>query len=136
MKIIEKIKPIYYQFLSKFVPRQVYYIVEGECLKCGKCCRYMYCDGLSSTFEFLFLKLIYPEYRRFEIVGKDENGQFVISCKLIEKDGLCPVYKSRAKVCKNYPAKKVQKKGSFHVGCGFSMHPEKSFKEFIKFNKS
>lgn len=131
MKILEKIEPIYYQFLSKFVPKKVTYHVEGECLKCGKCCRYMYCDGLSSELEFKFLQFVHTDYKRFEIAGKDENGNYVISCKYIDKDGLCPVYKDRASVCRNYPAQKVTRKGSFHIGCGFSMKPEKTFKEFM-----
>lgn len=131
MKIIEKLKPAYYEFLSKFIPQKVFYNIEGECLKCGKCCRYMYCEGLSSELEFKFLKFLYAEYRRFEIVGKDELGNYVISCKFIDKDGLCPIYETRASVCKNYPAKKVTRKGSFHTGCGFSMQPEKSFKDYL-----
>lgn len=92
----------------------------------------MYCDGLSSELEFKFLKLIHPEYKYFQIAGKDENGKFVISCELIDNDGLCPIYKKRMNVCKKYPAKKVRQKGSFHNDCGFSMKPEKSFKEFLK----
>jgi len=131
MNFLSFFEPIYYEFLAKFVPRRVIYTRHGECLKCGKCCRYMYCNGLGSRIEFSFLQFIYPEYRRFRIVGKDESGNFVISCTLIGKENICPVYESRAAVCRNYPAKSTSIKGALHAGCGFFRKPEKTFKEFL-----
>lgn len=132
MNFLSFIEPIYYEFLAKFVPKKVFYKTKGECLKCGKCCRYLHCDGLRSEQEFAFLQFIYPEYRKFKIIGTDEQGNFVITCKLIDKDNLCPIYEKRSSVCKNYPKSKKCPKGTLHKGCGFSIHPEKSFKDFLE----
>lgn len=132
MNFLSFIEPIYYEFLAKFVPKKVSYEIQGECLRCAKCCRYMFCKDLSSEHEFAFLQFIYPEYRRFKIAGKDEFGNFVITCTLIDKDNLCPVHKDRPGVCKKYPSKKVGNKGILHKSCGFLIKPEKTFKEFLE----
>lgn len=131
MNFLSHIEPIYYEFLAKFVPQKVVYKLNGECLKCSKCCRYIHCEGLSSELEFAFLQFIYPEYKKFKVAGKDENGNYVIICKLIEKDNLCPIYNKRPSVCKKYPSAKKHPKGTLHKDCGFSIQPEKSFKDFI-----
>lgn len=131
MNFCNFIAPIYYEFLAKFVPQKVVYKLKGECLKCAKCCRYIHSQGLGSEIEFAFLQFIYPEYKKFTIAGKDEQGNFVIICKLIDKDNLCPIYDKRPSVCNNYPNSKKYPKGCLHKGCGFSIHPEKSFKDFL-----
>lgn len=132
MKFLSFIGPIYYEFLAKFVPQKVSYSTSGDCIKCAKCCRYMHCKDLGSEGEFAFLQFIYPEYRRFKISGKDEFGNFVITCTLIDKDNLCPVHKNRPNVCRKYPSKKLGHKGILHKDCGFLIKPEKTFKEFLE----
>ena len=132
MNFISFIEPIYYEFLAKFVPRKVLYKTKGECLKCAKCCRYIHCGDLKSETEFAFLQFIYPEYRKFKIAGKDELGNFVIICKLIDKDNICPIYNRRPSVCKTYPNSKKYPNSKLHNDCGFSIHPEKSFKDFLE----
>lgn len=131
MKFMSFIEPIYYEFLAQFVPKKVSYKMEGTCHKCGKCCRYVYCEDLSSELEFAFLQFIYPEYKKFKIAGVDEFGKFVIICKLIDKDNICPIYNKRPSVCKNYPNAKKCPNGTLHNNCGFSIHPEKTFKDFL-----
>jgi len=126
------IEPIYYEFLAKFVPQKINYKLKGECLKCAKCCRYIHCEGLSSETEFAFLQFFYPQYRKFKVAGRDEAGNFVIICKLIDKDNICPIYEKRPSVCRSYPNAKKHPKGNLHKGCGFSIHPEKSFREFLE----
>ena len=77
------------------------------------------------------MKFLFPKYRRFEIAGKDEYGNFVFACKLIGKDNLCPDYKNRLYICKRYPMFRYKNKGNFHSGCGFEMVPEKEFEFFL-----
>jgi len=132
MKILDVLAPIYYEFLAKFIPRKVFYDVKGECKKCAKCCRYMFCNGLRSKFEFAFLQFVFPEYKRFAIAGRDEFGNFVIHCTLIDKDDLCPVHGKRPNVCRNYPLKRSTHRLVLHKDCGFSSAPEKSFKDFLE----
>jgi len=114
MKILAFLVPFYYEFLANFVPKKVEYEITGECLKCAKCCRYIHCAGLGSEIEFKFLQLIYPEYRKFKVAGKDENDNFVLICSLIDKDNLCPIYLKRPCVCKNYPNLKKYLKEKLH----------------------
>lgn len=132
MRFLSILEPIYYEFLSKFVPQKVTYNVEGECKKCAKCCRYMFCKGLGSEAEFAFVQFIYPAYRRFKIVGRDEFGNFVIRCSLIDKDNLCPVYNDRPSVCRKYPVRKISHKMILHKDCGFVVEPERKFKDFLE----
>ena len=132
MKLLEFLAPIYYEFLAKFVPRKVFYEVTGECKKCAKCCRYMFCKGLGSEFEFAFLRLIYPYYRRFVIAGRDEFGNYVIRCSLVGQDNLCPVHETRPEVCRQYPLKRSTHRLVLHKDCGFCSLPQKSFKDFLE----
>ncbi len=132
MNFYSFIAPIYYEFLAKFVPQKVSYKLKGNCLKCAKCCRYINCQGLGSKTEFAFLQFVYPEYRKFKVAGRDERRNFVIICKLIDKNNICPIYEKRPSVCRKYPNAKKHPKGVLHKDCGFSINPEKSFKDFLE----
>jgi Fe-S-cluster containining protein len=125
------LKSLYYEFLSYFIPDKTGYMAKGTCLKCGKCCRYMYSQGTCSKFDFKIIQFLFPKYKRFQIAGKDEFGNFVFSCKLIGKDNLCTSYDSRLAICRKYPLFKYQNKGNFHLGCGFCVVPEKDFDKFL-----
>lgn len=131
MQILEFLAPIYYEFLSKFVPRKVTYTRQGSCQKCAKCCRYLTCKGLASHREFVFLQFIFPSYRNFKIVGKDEFGNYILRCKLIDKDNLCPIHPNRPLVCRSYPPEKISRKIILHKDCGFWVEPQKKFKDFL-----
>ena len=39
------------EFLSYFVPEKMEYKITGKCLKCGKCCRYMYSFDTYTTTD-------------------------------------------------------------------------------------
>lgn len=91
----------------------------------------MYCKDLGSEKEFRFLQFIYPEYRKFKVQGKDENGNYVIACSLIDKDNLCPIYPKRSNICRKYPAPYFKSPGILHKDCGFYIKPEKTFKYFL-----
>lgn len=131
MKIFASFVSFYYEILSNFTFKKVYYKITGSCKKCSKCCRYLYCKDLSGELEFKFLQFIYKDYRNFKIIGKDEKGNYILSCTHIQKNNLCPIYKNRPKVCKNYPKKKIKAKVQLHKGCGYQATPEKAFKDFL-----
>ena len=40
------------ELLSYFVPEKMEYKITGKCLKCGKCCRYMYSFDTYTTTDF------------------------------------------------------------------------------------
>ena len=65
------------EFLSYFVPEKMEYKITGECIKCGKCCRYMYSFDTYTTTDFKIMQFLFPAYRRFYIRGKDEEGNLI-----------------------------------------------------------
>ena len=131
MNILNLLQSCYYEFLSYFVSERMYYVAKGKCKQCGRCCRYMYSMGTSSETDFRIMQFLFPKYRRFEIAGRDEHGNFVFACKLIGKDNLCPDYENRLYICRRYHMFKYKNIGNFHPGCGFEMVPEKEFKSFL-----
>ncbi|MFA6988887.1 MAG: YkgJ family cysteine cluster protein [Candidatus Gastranaerophilaceae bacterium] len=130
--MFDKFKSTLYEFLSHFAVQKVRYKIEGNCLKCGKCCRYMYSKDTYTEREFKFMQFLYPAYKRFSIVGKDEEGNLIFACRLVDENGLCTVYKKRLRMCKNYPKKFIYHNGKLHEGCGYSVKPEKSFDDYLK----
>ena len=129
--MFDLIKAIFYEFLSEFVPEKLSYEITGECKKCGKCCNYMYSKDTYTEKEFKIMQMIYPKYKRFYIKGKDEEGNLIFACKLVTPEGLCSDYKHRPRMCRNYPAKKINYPGKLHEGCGYKIE-DKSFESYLK----
>ena len=129
--MFDLIKAIFYEFLSEFVPEKLSYEITGECKKCGKCCNYMYSNDTYTEKEFKIMQMIYPKYKRFYIKGKDEEGNLIFACKLVTPEGLCSDYKHRPRMCRNYPAKKINYPGKLHEGCGYTVHIKK-FDDYLK----
>ncbi|MDD3594588.1 MAG: YkgJ family cysteine cluster protein [Candidatus Gastranaerophilales bacterium] len=129
--LIKYLKVLYYEFLSNFVIQKVRYKVTGECKKCGKCCNYMYSKDTYTEKEFKIMQFLYPAYKRFEVRGWDEDGNIIIGCKLVNKDGTCSVYNKRLRMCRRYPEKIIYFRGELHEGCGYKIEPEKSFEDYL-----
>ncbi len=128
LEILENIKN---EFLSYFVPERVEYEIQGECKKCGKCCRYMYSFDTYTEKEFKFMQFLFPSYRRFYIKGKDDKGNLIFACKYVTDNGLCSVYEKRLPMCKKYPSKKVFYPAKLHEGCGYKI-VKKSFNDYLQ----
>ena len=47
------------EILSYFVPEKMEYKITGHCLKCGKCCRYMYSFDTYTTTDFKILQFLF-----------------------------------------------------------------------------
>ena len=116
---------------SYFVTEKQVYKIEGECNKCGKCCNYMYSFDTYTENEFKIMQFIFPSYKRFYIKGKDKEGNLIFACKYVTPVGLCSVYDKRLRMCKNYPAKKINYPGELHEGCGYKV-VGKRFEDFLK----
>lgn len=127
---IDFIKSLYYEVLSYLVPRRLKYKIEGECNKCGKCCRQIRAYGMKDEKELKFMQFIFPSYKRFYITGKDNNGELILSCKYIMDNGLCMVYNARPSVCKKYPAKSIHFNAEMIDGCGYKII-KKKFKDYL-----
>ncbi len=128
LEILENIKN---EFLSYFVPEKVEYEIQGECKKCGKCCRYMYSFDTYTEKEFKFMQFLFPSYRRFYIKGKDNKGNLIFACKYVTDEGLCSVYEKRLPMCKKYPSKKIFYPAKLHEGCRFKV-VKKSFDDYLQ----
>ena len=129
--MFDLIKAIYYELLSEFVPEKLSYEITGECKKCGKCCNYMYSKDTYTEKEFKIMQMIYPKYKRFYIKGRDEEGNLIFACKLVTPEGLCSDYEHRLRMCRNYPAKRINYPGKLHEGCGYTVHIKK-FEDYLK----
>ena len=127
---IDFIKSLYYEFLSYFIPKKVKYKVEGECLKCGKCCKEIRAYGMKSEKDLKIMQFFLPHYRRFFISKIDDKGDVVLSCKYLTENGLCSVYNKRPSVCKNYPAKSINFNGEMIDSCGYKVI-KKQFKDYL-----
>ena len=124
------IKSIYYEFLSYFVPKKIKYKIEGECNKCGKCCKQIRSYGLKNEKELKIMQIIFPHYKRFFITGKDENNNYILSCKYLDENNQCSVYNKRPSVCRNYPRKYVYFYPELIEGCGYKVI-KKEFKDYL-----
>ena len=122
------------EILSYFVPEKMEYKITGHCLKCGKCCRYMYSFDTYTTTDFKILQFLFPAYKRFYIRGKDEEGNLIFACKYVTDEGLCSVYDKRLRMCRKYPAPKIGYPGKMHEGCGYKVE-DKSFETYLNNKK-
>ena len=127
---IDFIKSLYYEFLSYFIPQKVKYKIEGECLKCGKCCKEIRAYGMKNEKDLKIMQFFIPHYKRFFITKQDENGNIVLSCKYQTESGLCGVYAKRPNVCKNYPTKTIDFNVEMIDGCGYKVI-KKEFKDYL-----
>ncbi len=127
---IDFIKTLYYELLSYFVVKKTRYNIEGNCIKCGNCCRNIYSFGLKNEKELKLMSFFIPYYRNFYIKSSDEDGNLILSCKHIQSDNLCAIYSKRPKICKNYPKKIVYKNVNMPDGCGYRVY-KKEFKDYL-----
>ena len=99
-------------------------------MQCGKCCKEIRSYGMRNEKDLKIMQFFLPHYKRFFISRIEENGEIVLSCKYLNPNGLCNVYKQRPSVCKNYPAKTINFNGKMIEGCGFKI-TKKEFKDYL-----
>lgn len=108
------------------------YTLEGECLKCGNCCKTLYTLDDYTTFDFKITQFLFPKYKRLNVIGKDENGNIILSCRWLTPDNKCRDYKNRLTLCKNFPNVKYGSLGQVPEGCGYRLVPIKKFKDILE----
>lgn len=124
-------KSLYWEIKSYFVPQRMFFEVQGECKRCGKCCKNIYSVGIENETDLKWMKFFFPSYKRFYISHRDEFNNIVLACKYIGDDGLCKVYKKRPGVCRRYPASRIRIKAPLPDYCGYTVK-EVNFKDFLK----
>lgn len=123
MRIFESIK-------NNF--NQSEYRLEGECLKCGRCCKEIYSLDDYTTFDFKMTQLIFPQYKRLNVAGKDENGNIILQCNWLKEDGTCCDYNNRLDICRKFPNVKYGSLGKVPEGCGYRLVPVKKFGDVLQ----
>jgi Fe-S-cluster containining protein len=92
----------------------------------------MYSIDTYTEKEFEFMIRLFPKYRRFQIIGKDENDNLIFGCKLLNGEGLCSDYKNRLKMCKDYPSRRLNAGGELYKDCGYKIVFDKSFQDYLQ----
>lgn len=76
------------------------------------------------------MQFIFPWYRNFYISKTDESGNIVLSCKKLNDNGECSIYKFRPLLCRNYPKKYIHSNVEMIDGCGYRVL-KKNFKDYL-----
>lgn len=127
---IDFIKSIYFELLSYFIPVKQKYEITGHCNKCGKCCKEIRSYGMKNEKHLRFMQFLFPWYKIFYILKKDENNNLILSCKCLKEDGSCGIYQFRPFLCRNYPKKYINFNAEMINGCGYKII-KKEFKDYL-----
>ncbi len=74
----------------------------------------------------------YPEYQRFVISGKDDQGFLQFSCTWLTDDGLCRDHTNRLALCTNFPDKGLYFcGGALPPGCGYAINEVRPFSRYL-----
>jgi hypothetical protein len=112
-------------------------IISGSCLQCGRCCRKLCLEikGRWATSENKFYNLVKnnPDYERFKIIGRDEQGFLEFACTWLQEDGSCHDHDNRLRICRDFPEKDMFfMNGILPEGCGYSVHEAVPFDKILK----
>lgn len=99
-------------------------LLSGKCRRCGSCCaRIQIQQGrrwLRSKRAFRKLVKNYPEYGRFNIVGRDSHGLLLFACSWLQPDNTCLNHEQRLGICRSFPTKGIFFCGAqLPHGCGY-----------------
>ncbi len=111
-------------------------LVTGSCSCCGNCCRKINLEGergwLRSEKDFFDVLHDYPEYKRFQITGKDKQGFLQFSCTWLSEAGLCRDHENRLGLCNTFPDKSLHFCGGMlPPGCGYMINEVRPFSNYL-----
>ena len=111
-------------------------LVIGNCRTCGDCCRKINLEGkrgwLRKKDDFLEVFTDYPEYERFQITGKDDQGFLQFSCTWLTEAGQCRDYQNRLDLCRNFPDKTLHFCGGvLPPKCGYMITEVRPFRKYL-----
>jgi len=111
--------------------------IEGRCNCCGRCCRSISLEGpngwLRDKDEFTELRKNNPDYRRFVLIGQDDEGFLLFSCSWISQDNLCRNYRKRLPMCDRFPERSLFFCGGrLPDGCGFEVREVVPFSSHLR----
>jgi Fe-S-cluster containining protein len=105
------------------------YKLEGECRKCGTCCKLLYSLDDYTATDFRITQFFFPKYKRFNIAGKDTDGNLMLSCSWLTENNTCSQYDKRLNLCKNFPNVRYGSMGKLPPGCGYRLVPVSKFED-------
>jgi len=112
-------------------------MVNGGCNLCGRCCRRLSLEAggrwLRSEEEFKRLVKLFPDYDRFVVAGRDNQGFLLFTCSWYDDvTGVCRDHEKRLEICRNYPDVDLYfTGGEIHEGCGYRFSEVVPFKEIL-----
>ena len=127
---MDLLKSLYFEFLSYFIPQKISYRIEGNCIQCGECCKQIRCYGLRNEKELKIMQFFFPGYKNLYIKDKDENGELILSCRHLNENNTCNIYKNRPIFCRTYPKRKINYNTEMIDGCGYKII-KKEFKDYL-----
>ena len=112
-------------------------LVTGSCRGCGTCCQSICLEGrdgwLRSRVAFEKVVKKYPEYKRFEIIGKDLQGFLLFRCTWCTPQGTCLNYENRLPLCSNFPESSLLFAGGrLPTNCGYAFTEVVPFEKILK----
>ncbi len=101
-------------------------MISGSCKGCGSCCNKINLETekgwVRNQTEFEEVCSRYPEYKRFTVIGQDEQGFLQFSCNWVTNEGFCEGYENRLSICKKFPDKSLHFcGGGLPRQCGYSI---------------
>lgn len=109
-------------------------LATGSCNGCGTCCKSISLESkggwVRSEKKFERIVEDFPQYSRFEIIGRDEQGFLLFNCNWVTHEGICRDYENRLPLCRAFPETSlVFAGGKLPQNCGYH------FSEVVPFNK-
>ncbi len=112
-------------------------VIRGHCHQCGSCCRRIQIQQgrrwIRSQRVFKQLVRAYPEYARFNIIGRDTHGLLLFDCTWLQEDNTCANHAQRLDICRNFPTKAIFFcGGQLPSGCGYKVEEVTSFARILQ----
>ena len=123
------------EWLYRFAPDKLE--IVGECKQCGDCCRSLMLiesrGVVRSKRYFRKLQKRSPFYQNLEIIGTDDAGILIFSCKLLGEDGRCSRYEERPDICREFPnIFMFRHGGKLDDDCGYKVQEKVAFKDVLQ----
>ncbi len=87
---------------------------------------------MRSKKEFADMVKDFPEYERFVVSGKDNQGFLQFSCTWLTENGVCRHHKNRLVLCREFPDKSLHFcGGALPKGCGYLICEVRPFRKYL-----
>jgi hypothetical protein len=102
------------------------FVLLGQCYKSGACCKQLLADPPSFIKRTWLVRLFVAYHRvmhNFEPVALGPDDEIIFSCRHLQSDNRCAIYRFRPLLCRNYPVLPFFDPPRPLPGCGFRVAP-------------